>query len=194
MPIINQIYGFFWYAVASIIVFLVVLILLRSLLNYADVNPFSWSARTIRNLTDPFIYPVRRGILRAGLDPKIAPLITILIAVLVGYIILQLVWDVVFTLTGIIVSLQFGLIIRLVGFSLYGLLAFYSLLIMARIIFSWGLSSINPVMRFLIRVTEPVLGPFRRIIPPLGMLDISAFVVLLLIQLFQRAIAGTLIR
>ena len=194
MSIFMQIYDFFWYAVASVIVFLVVLILLRSLLNYADVNPFSWSARTIRNLTDPFIYPVRRGILRAGLDPKIAPLVTILIAVLLGYIAVQLVWDVMFTLTGIVVSLQFGLIIRLVGFALYGLLAFYSLLIFARIVFSLGVSSINPVMRFLVRATEPVLGPFRRLIPPLGMFDISPIVVLLLIQLFQRAIAGTLIR
>ncbi|PYS49996.1 MAG: hypothetical protein DMF68_08410 [Acidobacteria bacterium] len=194
MSIFMQIYDFFWYAVASVIVFLVVLILLRSLLNYADVNPFSWSARTIRNLTDPFIYPVRRGILRAGLDPKIAPLVTILIAVLLGYIAVQLVWDVMFTLTGIVVSLQLGLIIRLVGFALYGLLAFYSLLIFARIVFSLGVSSINPVMRFLVRATEPVLGPFRRLIPPLGMFDISPIVVLLLIQLFQRAIAGTLIR
>src|SRR5207248_2006768 len=175
-------------------VFLVVLMLLRALFNYADVNPFNKSALTIRRLTDPLINPVRRGIIRAGLDPEIAPLVTILIAVLLGYIAVQLVWDVMFTLSGIVVSLQRGSIISLVGFALYGLLAFYSLLIFARIIFSWGVSSVNPVMRFLIRATEPVLGPFRRLIPPLGMFDISPIVVLLLIQLFQRAIAGTLIR
>ena len=194
MPIFIQIYDFFWYAVASVIVFLVVLMLLRTLFNYADVNPFNKSALTIRRLTDPLINPVRRGIIRAGLDPEIAPLVTILIAVLLGYIAVQLVWDVMFTLSGIVVSLQRGSIISLVGFALYGLLAFYSLLIFARIIFSWGVSSVNPVMRFLIRATEPVLGPFRRLIPPLGMFDISPIVVLILIQLFQRAIAGTLIR
>jgi len=194
MPIFIQIYDFFWYAVASVIVFLVVLMLLRTLFNYADVNPFNKSALTIRRLTDPLVNPVRRGIIRAGLDPKIAPLVTILIAVLLGYIAVQLVWDVMFTLSGIVVSLQRGSIISLVGFALYGLLAFYSLLIFARIVFSWGVSSINPVMRFLIRATEPVLGPFRRLIPPLGMFDISPIVVLILIQLFQRAIAGTLIR
>ena len=194
MSIFIQIYDFFWYAVASVIVFLVVLMLLRTLFNYADVNPFNKSALTIRRLTDPLVNPVRRGIIRAGLDPKIAPLVMILIAVLLGYIAVQLVWDVMFTLSGIVVSLQRGSIISLVGFALYGLLAFYSLLIFARIIFSWGVSSINPVMRFLIRATEPVLGPFRRLIPPLGMFDISPIVVLLLIQLFQRAIVGTLIR
>jgi YggT family protein len=194
MTIFEQIYELIWYAVATAIMFLVVLMLLRTLVNYADLNPFSWPARTIRSLTDPLVHPVRRGIVRAGLDAKIAPLITILIAILLGYIAVQLVQAVMFTLAGIVASLQLGAIIKLVGFLLYGLLAIYSLLIFMRIIFSWGVSSVNPVMRFLFRVTEPVLAPFRRLIPPLGMFDISPIVVLLLIRLFQEAIGGTLLR
>ncbi|MCA1556168.1 MAG: YggT family protein [Acidobacteria bacterium] len=47
-------------------------------------------------------------------------------------------------------------------------------------------------MRFLVRATDPLLVPLRRIIPPLGVFDISALVAFLLIWLFQRAIAGTL--
>ena len=73
------------------------------------------------------------------------------------------------------------------------MLAVYSMLIVARIIFAWGMSYGNRIMRFLVRVTEPILGPFRRIIPPLGMFGISPIIVLLILQLFQRAIAGTLI-
>jgi YggT family protein len=193
-PIFFEIYDFFWYAVASVIVLLVALLLLRAIVNYADVNPFSWSARNIGRLTDPMVNPVRRGLARAGLDPKLAPLLTILIAVLLGYFAVQLVWAVLFTLSGIASSLQRGAIISLVGYALFGVLAVYSLLIFMRIVFSWGVSSVNRVLRFLIKVTEPVLGPFRRLIPPLGMFDISPIVVLLLIQLFQRAILGTLIR
>ncbi len=194
MPIFFEIYNFFWYVVASIIVLLVVLLLLRTFVNYADLNPFSWFARNIGRLTDPFVNPVRRGLARAGLDPKLAPLLTILIAALLGYFAVQLVWAVMFTLSGIVSSLQRGAIISLVGYSLFGVLAVYSLLIFMRIVFSWGVSSVNRVLRFLIRVTEPVLGPFRRLIPPLGMFDISPIVVLLLIQLFQQAILGTLVR
>ena len=194
MPIFIQIYEFFWYAVATVITFLVVMILLRTILNYADVNPFSWSARTVRSLTDPMVNPVRRGVVRSGLDAKIAPLVTILIAILLGYIAVILVSDVTQTLNGLVLSLQNGAIIKLVGWSLFGLLAIYSLLIFMRIVFSWGASSVSPVMRFLIRVTEPVLGLFRRLIPPLGMFDISPIVVLLLIRLFQEAIMGTLLR
>jgi YggT family protein len=194
MTIFDQIYELFWYVVATGIMLLVVLMLLRTLLNYADTNPFSWPARTIRSLTDPLVNPMRRGLVRAGLDHRLAPIVVILVAILLGYIAVQLVGAVTTTASGIISSLRRGSIISLVGYSLYGLLAIYSLLIFMRIIFSWGVSSVNRVQRFLVRVTEPVLGPFRRLIPPLGTFDISPIVVLLLIQLFQRAIIGTLIR
>jgi YggT family protein len=194
MTIFNDIYLFFWYAVASAVLLLVALILLRTLVNYADINPFGRAALTIRSLTDPFINPVRRGLVRRGLEPKLAPLVLILIAVLLGWVAVQLAWALLFTLGGIVDSLSQGAMSSLVRYALYGLLAVFSLLIFMRIVFSWGVSSVNRVQRFLIRVTEPVLGPFRRFIPPLGMFDISPIVVLLLISLFQRAIMGSLMR
>jgi YggT family protein len=49
-------------------------------------------------------------------------------------------------------------------------------------------------MRFLVNATEPLLGPLRRIVPPLGMMDVSPMVAFLIIWLFQQAIAGTLMR
>ncbi|MBD0370248.1 MAG: YggT family protein, partial [Pyrinomonadaceae bacterium] len=57
-----------------------------------------------------------------------------------------------------------------------------------------GLSSVNRLMLFLVRVTEPVLAPFRRLIPPVGMFDISPIIVLILLRLLQEFVAGTLIR
>jgi YggT family protein len=69
------------------------------------------------------------------------------------------------------------------------------MLILIRIIFSWGMVSVrNRVMRFLVWATDPLLVPLRRIIPPLGVFDISPLVAFLLIWLFQSAIAGTLMR
>jgi uncharacterized protein YggT (Ycf19 family) len=38
------------------------------------------------------------------------------------------------------------------------------------------------------------LGPLRRMIPPLGMIDISAIVAFIILWLFQAAIQGTLLR
>jgi YggT family protein len=81
------------------------------------------------------------------------------------------------------------------GFILYGLISIYILLIIVRIVFSWGqVSYTNRVMRFLVNATEPLLGPLRRVIPPLGMFDISPIVAFLILWLFQSAIAGTLLR
>jgi YggT family protein len=194
MYLITTLYLFIWYAVVTVIIAVIVLMLLRLILNYADVNPFSRPALMVRRFSDPLVDPVRRGMARAGLDSKIAPVATILIAILLGYFALELVRTLLGTITGVILSLNAGAIVPLIGYLLYGLLSLYSLLIFMRIVFAWGASSTNRVLRFLIRVTEPVLAPFRRIIPPLGMFDISPIVVLLLIRLFQEAVAGTLIR
>lgn len=193
MALISSIYLFIWYSVVAVIITVILLMLLRLLLNYADLNPFSKPALVVRRFSDPLVDPVRRSLARSGLDPKLAPIITILITILLGYFALELVRTFLGTIEGVINSLGGGAIISLIGHVLFGLLALYSLLIFMRIVFSWGASSVNRVMRFLIRVTEPVLGPARRIIPPLGMFDISPIVVLLLIHLFQRAIAGTLL-
>lgn len=194
MDFITALYLFIWYAVVTVILAVIVLMLLRLILNYADVNPFSKPAMMVRRFSDPLVDPVRRGMARAGLDPKIAPIATILIAILLGYFALELVRTLLGTITGVLLSLNRGAVVPLIGYLLYGVLSLYSLLIFMRIVFAWGASSTNRVLRFLIRVTEPVLGPFRRIIPPLGMFDISPIVVLLLIRHFQEAVAGTLIR
>lgn len=44
----------------------------------------------------------------------------------------------------------------------------------------------NPLVRLLIKVTDPIMRPLERIIPPLGGLDISPFIAIILIQLVQR--------
>jgi YggT family protein len=49
-------------------------------------------------------------------------------------------------------------------------------------------SPLNPVRRIAFVITEPVLGPFRRIIPPAGMLDISYLVAFIVVEIVNRAI------
>jgi YggT family protein len=174
--------------------FVILLIILRWIANAADLNPFAWAARTIRRLTDPMIQPVRRGLINFGVDPKYSPIVTILLAVLLGWFVLQLLSNLANTLIGVLVSAQDGAAVPLIGYLLYGALGLYSLLIFVRIILSWGMMSYgNRFMRFLINVTEPLLAPLRRIIPPLGMFDISPIIAFIIIWLFQAAVAGTLL-
>jgi len=193
MIIIDLISLIVWYIIIGAIVGVILLVLARVLVNYADMNPFSRTALNIRQFSDPLVNPVRRILISYGLDQKLAPFVTILIAILIGWLMLEMVSSVIFTVRGVITSLQRGALRPLMGYILFGVLAVYSLLIVARILFAWGMSHGTRTMRFLVRVTEPILGPFRRIIPPLGMFDISPIIVLLILQLFQRAIAGTLI-
>jgi YggT family protein len=182
-------------AIVALIVAAIILMLLRLALNYADLNPFSRPVLMVRNVTDPFINPIRRALLGFGFSPNMAPLVTILIVILVGWLALQLAGDVLRTVNGIVVFAGLGRPIALVGALLYGFLAVYSMLILIRIIFSWGMiGQSNPVMRFLVAATDPLLVPLRRIIPPLGFFDISPLVAFMLIWLFQAAIRGTLLR
>ena len=182
-------------AVVAVIVAIIVLLLVRLALNYADLNPFSRPVLTVRNLTDPFLTPVRGALRGFGFSPNLAPLVTILIAILVGWLALELSTAIIETLAGVTNSLREGRPVRLIGHLLYGALSVYSLLIFIRIIFSWGqVSYSNRVMRFLVRATEPLLGPLRRMIPPLGFMDISPIVAFLIIWLFQTAIEKTLLR
>ena len=182
-------------AIIGVIVAAIVLMVLRLLLNYADLNPFSRPVLFVRNLTDPFVNPVRRSLLNFGFAPNMAPLVTILIVILVGWLALNLSNDVIETFYGMFLRAREGRMVALVGTLLYGFLSVYSMLILIRIIFSWGMvGTRNRVMRFLVWATDPLLVPLRRIIPPLGMFDISPLVAFLLIWLFQTAIAGTLMR
>ncbi len=195
MLILDRLFWFFTWAVIATIVGVIVLMLLRLIANQADLNPFSWGFLTIRRLTDPFLLPVRRALVGFGVDPKYAPLVTILLAVLVGWFALQLVASIANTLAGILYSLSEQAVVPIIGYLLYGLVSFYILLVFIRIIFSWGaISYSNRIMRFLVNTTEPLLGPLRRIVPPLGQFDISPIVAFIILWLFQAAIAGTLLR
>ena len=72
---------------------------------------------------------------------------------------------------------------------------FYIALI-GRVILSWlnvGTSNpLYPLITLLYQVTEPILAPIRRILPRLGMLDLSPMVAILLISLVQRIIRASI--
>ena len=195
MIILDRLFWFITWAIIATILAVIILMILRLIANQVDLNPFSWSSRTIRRLTDPFITPVRRALAGFGVDPKYAPLVTILLVVLLGWFALQLVSSIVNTVAGILFSLERQAMVAMIGYVLYGLISLYILLVFIRIVFSWGMVSYsNRVMRLLINVTEPLLGPLRRIVPPLGAFDISPIVAFIILWLFQAAVQGTLLR
>ena len=195
MNIIERIYWFTSWVLITAIVAMTVLMVLRLVANQLDLNPFSWSSLTIRRLTDPFIAPVRRALMRYGVDPKYAPLVMILLTILLGWFALTLVHGLANTIAGLIFGLTSGRVVALLGYVIYGLVSIYIMLVFVRIILSYTtLGYKNRVMRFLMNVTEPLLGPLRRIVPTVGMFDISPLVAFIILWILQVAIAGTLLQ
>jgi YggT family protein len=188
----------FWFIESIFIAFiagLILLMIVRMIVDKADLNPFGFTHRTIRRLSDPFVFPVRGTLRDFRADPKFAPLVVIAIVVVFGFLGVQFVRICERMIVGVFVSLEAGDVLAILGTILYGLISLYILLMFLRVIFSLGrVSYTNRVMRFLVDITEPLLGPLRRAIPPVGMMDISPIVAFIILWVIQAAIAGTLLR
>lgn len=194
MLIIERTLLFVTWAIQAAIVAVIVLMVLRLIVDGLDLNPFGWIHRTVRRLSDGLVYPVRSALIRAGFEPKFAPLVVILVVIVLGYFVIWLTATLAATVVGVITSARNAAFIAVLGHILYGLLTIYILLISARVVFSWGRVSYgNRIMRFLVDTTEPLLGPLRRALPPLGWIDISPIVAILIVWFLRSAIAVTLL-
>lgn len=67
------------------------------------------------------------------------------------------------------------------------LIQIYTFVLLIRILATWipNLDPYNPVVRILFQITEPILDPARKLIPPIGMIDISPIVVFLVLGILQ---------
>ncbi|MBY0451110.1 MAG: YggT family protein [Cyanobacteria bacterium] len=69
----------------------------------------------------------------------------------------------------------------------------YSWILMGRILLSWVLGYGDwekPPWSWVYVITEPVLAPFRRLIPPLGMIDISPIILFFALSLLEGLISA----
>lgn len=65
-----------------------------------------------------------------------------------------------------------------------------TLLMLAYAILSWVAKPWNKVRQFVDRISEPMLAPIRRVVPLVGMVDISPLILILLVQLIARILVG----
>ncbi len=84
-------------------------------------------------------------------------------------------------------------LLNAVAYILKIVLDIYMWVIIARAILSWvNPDPYNPIVKFLYRVTEPVLYRIRRVLPDMGGLDLSPLVVLLAIFFLQNFLVASL--
>ena len=62
----------------------------------------------------------------------------------------------------------------------------YSFGVLAAVILSWvGMDARHPLPSFVRRLTEPLLDPIRRVVPPVGGMDFSPMILLVGLQLLK---------
>ena len=154
------------------------------------LSPFGAWSRLVRRAGDPILLPLERRVIRGGGSPQDAPLWLVGIVVLGGLLLLTLIhW-----LAGVAVSLTVRAsagpreLARTLVEALFLLLMGA---IFVRVIASWlGLSPYSRWMRPIIVVTDWIIQPIRRILPPLGMFDMSPMVAWLVLYLVRGFVLG----
>ncbi|VAW86358.1 Cell division integral membrane protein, YggT and half-length relatives [hydrothermal vent metagenome] len=158
----------------------VLAIMLRFMLQWLRADFYNPLAQALVKITNPTLKPMRRVIPGFGGIDFPAIVLMLILQMLTLFIIV--------TLSGQnagIGQLFFQSIAELL--SLFLNVFLFAILI--QIIVSWiNPGSHNPIMSLIQTITEPVMGPARRVIPAIGGLDLSPLVVILVIQLLKMLI------
>ena len=193
----NLVYPYISLIVTIAFLAFALLMILRLIANYSDPNPFGKIGRLsyqLKKRTDRFVYPAARFLANFRINTKLAPIVTLFIAGVLAYFSLQIIGNTLFIISGLTESAKAGNIKAIIGFALYALLSIYVLFIFIRFISMWFVFTRNSFLGFVQRVTDPILIPVRRLIPPIGMFDISAMLLLLLIGFLQTIVLNVFVR
>jgi len=160
-----------------------VAVILRFLLQLFRADFYNPVSQFVIKVTNPALKPMRKimpGL--GGIDVASIVLATALQALV---IFLQL----------LILGLTPGNPLLLIVWGLLGVLALlvdlYFFAILAMIILSWfAPGSYHPFVILLHQLTEPVMAPFRRLLPPFGGLDLSPILVIMLLKVVDILITS----
>jgi len=140
------------------------------------LSPFSPIARFMRNSVDPLMRPIERRVVRSGGLPSSAPWWALGVVVISGIVLL---WALEFLRS----QLQFlyasvtggpGAITRLLIVWAFTVV---EVALLVRVVLSWIPTRPGAwYWRWSYAITEPILKPLRRVIPPLGQMDVTPLI------------------
>jgi YggT family protein len=164
---------------------LIALIVLRVLLQWARANFYNPICQFLYKATNPVLMPLRK-IIPAWRNLDIAG---IALAWLATVLKLVLLYATVGQTLGVL-----GLAVLALADLVDFVLLLYIVLILVRVVIGFvGADSYHPIVPLVMQLTEPVMKPFRRLVPNIGGLDFSPMVVLLVITLARVLIAKPLL-
>ncbi|MFC0269187.1 YggT family protein [Kushneria aurantia] len=161
-------------------------LMLRFLLHASRADYYNPISQAVVKATSPLVAPLQRLIRPAG-PVDIATLVVALLFKALGILIICLM---IFGMPpiGLLLTAALAGVVNAI-LKIY----FFALIIM--IILSWvAPQSAHPGALLVYQITEPIMAPVRRIIPPLGMIDLSPIVVFLLINVLDSFLVGSLSR
>ncbi|TXS90664.1 YggT family protein [Parahaliea maris] len=175
MSAINEI---FVYLLQTALSLYLVAMLLRFLLQLVRADFYNPISQFLVKITNPLVVPLRRivpGL--GGLD--LSSLILALVLQILGIIVMILLYGL--AVPNIAVLLVWGVL------GLAALLVnLYFFALLAVIILSWvAPGSNNPALYLLYQITEPVMAPFRKLLPAMGGIDFSPILVFIAINVLQ---------
>lgn len=173
------------FLVQTLFDFYLFFLLLRLILQYLRVDYYHPFTQFIVKITNPVVVPLRRVIPGYwGID--FATVCVIFIVSLIKFILIAFMNVHHFPNVFGLIILSFGDLIGL-AIKLY----FYAIL--ASVILSWlAPQTHSPIIDIISRLTEPLLRPARKIIPPIGGFDISPIPVLIVLQILIILISAPL--
>lgn len=164
----------FAFLVETLVQLFLVVVMLRLLLEAVRADFYNPVCQALIRITDPIIKPLSKLLPLVG-RVNLAGLVVLYVVQLIGLVLVTLI-------TGYVIDpvvLALLAILRLVRL----LLVLYMVLILAGVIVSWvGQNVRHPIIPLLFQLTDPVLAPIRRILPPLGGFDLSPLVAIIAIQ------------
>ncbi len=164
----------FAFLVETLVQLCLIVLMLRLLLEAIRADFYNPVCQALIKVTDPLVRPVGKLLPQVG-RINMAGLLVLYAIQLAGLFVLALLGAAPFD--PILLALM--AVLRLVRL----LLMIYLLLIFAGVILSWiGQNFRHPIVPLIFQLTDPVLAPIRRVLPPLGGFDLSPLVAIIGIQ------------
>ncbi|WP_028448499.1 YggT family protein [Chitinibacter tainanensis] len=180
--------GILDFLIRNLLEFLILLLLARFYLQAAQVSFRHPLGQFVLALTNWLVLPVRKLIPPfKGYDSTSLVMAWVTALVMHALLLAITPWPFDFSAAGSLIALGLTATLELIKMSLYLLFA----AVIGQVLMSW-LSPYNPLMPTLTGLTAPFLRPIQKIIPPIGGIDISPMVLILLIQLILNVVIAQL--
>jgi YggT family protein len=156
------------------------------------INPFGAWPRMVRRVSDPILLPLERRVISAGGNPQNAPLWLLGLVIGGGLLLLSLTQWLIGTAAGLVLLAQGGVRVWM-QVLLSAVFTILMTAILIRVIGSWlGIGPYRKWMRPIYALTNWLIDPIRRILPPVGIFDFSPMVAWLVLYVVRGFVLGML--